>query len=155
MSPEDTVSVLNPRRDGHGKWLCGTILQRLGPVNYLVDIYRQPRYVHVEHLLTRDPRSIPNKFIESGPEHDVIVPTLTPSDATTQDQSVPVRPTDAGTPVEVDSQRAHTPVTSTRPTAAVPVPEEEETMTMSPESPGSQKRRYPQRQNRQKPARYR
>ena len=155
MSPGDTASVLKPRRDGRGKWLCGTILQRLGPVNYLVDVYEQPRYVHVEHLLNRDPRSIPDKFIKSRPEHDVIVPTLTPSNATTRDQSVPVRPTDAGTPVEVDSQRAYTPVTTTRPTAVVPVPVEEETMTTSPETPGSQERRYPQRQNRQKPARYR
>ena len=63
MSPGDTVSVLNSRRYGREKWLCGTILQRLGPVNYVVDVYGHPRYVHVEHLLTRNPRTIPDEFI--------------------------------------------------------------------------------------------
>ena len=155
MSPGDTFSVLNPIRDGHGKWLCETILQRLGSVNYLVDVYGQPRYVHVEHWITRDPRSIPDEFIESRPEHDVILPTPTSSNTTTQDQSIFVRPANVGTPAEVDSQQSHSAATTTRPTAGVRVPVEEETMTTSPETLESQEQRYPQRQNRQKAARYR
>ena len=30
LNPEQTVIILNPRRDGRGKWLSGLILQRLG-----------------------------------------------------------------------------------------------------------------------------
>ena len=47
LNPGQTVSVLNPRRDGRGKWLHGVILQRLGPVNYLVEVDGQPRYVQI------------------------------------------------------------------------------------------------------------
>ena len=53
--------MLNPRQDGRGKWLKGMVLhvQRLEPANYLVDVSGQPRYVHIEHLRSRNPESVP------------------------------------------------------------------------------------------------
>ena len=54
MGPGDTVSVWNPRRDGRSKWLAGIVTQRLGPISYLVNVEGHVRYVHIDHLITRD-----------------------------------------------------------------------------------------------------
>ncbi|XP_062511205.1 uncharacterized protein LOC134187104 [Corticium candelabrum] len=65
LNPVQTVSILNPRTYGRGKWLHGLILQRLRQVNYLVEVDGQPRYVHIEHLRVRDIRSISIPVAES------------------------------------------------------------------------------------------
>ena len=56
--PGEVVSVWNPRQDSKGRWLSGTVVQRPGPANYLVNVEGQTRYVHINHLLSRDPRSV-------------------------------------------------------------------------------------------------
>ena len=63
-----TVSVIDPRHDSRGKWLCGTIIQRLGPATYLVRVGGGTRYVHIDQLRTRDGRS----FTENMPEQLVV-----------------------------------------------------------------------------------
>ena len=53
------MAVWNPRQDSRGRWLAGTIVQKLGLSNYLVNVNGQARYVHVDHILHRDIRSFP------------------------------------------------------------------------------------------------
>ena len=65
MEPGTTVGVLNPRPDGRGKWLPGTVTQRLGPATYLVDVQGQARHVHISQMQTRDERSRPIIIPES------------------------------------------------------------------------------------------
>ncbi|XP_062507324.1 uncharacterized protein LOC134183761 [Corticium candelabrum] len=59
LEPESTVSVWNSRQDSRGKWLGGTIVQKLGPADYLVNVGGSNRYVHVDQLRPRDERSMP------------------------------------------------------------------------------------------------
>ena len=59
LEPGSTVSVWNPRQDSRGKWLGGTIVQKLGPTNYLVNVGGSTSYVHVDQLRPRDERSMP------------------------------------------------------------------------------------------------
>jgi len=49
FEPGDSVMVRNFR--GSHKWKRGTILQRLGPVSYMVKVQDSTRHVHVDHLL--------------------------------------------------------------------------------------------------------
>ena len=44
------VLLLNGRPGSRPKWLPGVILQRLGPVSYLVESNSALRHVHVDHL---------------------------------------------------------------------------------------------------------
>ena len=53
FEPGNGVSVWNPRKDGRNKWLPGTIVQRLGPTSYLVNVEEHVRYVRIDHLLPR------------------------------------------------------------------------------------------------------
>ena len=53
FEPGNGVSVWNPRKDGRNKWLPGTIVQRLGPTSYLVNVEEHVRYVHIDRLLPR------------------------------------------------------------------------------------------------------
>ena len=54
-----TVSVANSRQDSRGKWLCGVIIQHVGPATYLVRVEGGTRYVHIDQLRERDGRSFP------------------------------------------------------------------------------------------------
>ena len=59
LEPGMTVSVANPRQDSRGKWLCGVIIQHLGPATCLVSVEGGTRYVHIDQLRERDGRSFP------------------------------------------------------------------------------------------------
>ena len=59
LEPGSTVSVWNPKQDSRGKWLRGTIVQKLGPTIFLVNVGGSTRYVHVDQLRSRDERSMP------------------------------------------------------------------------------------------------
>ena len=48
LEPGRTVSVANPRQDSREKWLCGVIIQRLGPSTYLVSVEEGTEYVHID-----------------------------------------------------------------------------------------------------------
>ncbi|XP_062505027.1 uncharacterized protein LOC134181777 [Corticium candelabrum] len=59
LEPGSTLRVWNPRKDSRGKWLGVTIVQKLGPTNYLFNVGGSTRYVHVDQLRSRDERSMP------------------------------------------------------------------------------------------------
>ena len=66
MLAGESVAVWNPRQDSRGRWLSGTVVQKLGPSNYLVNVNGQARYVHVDHIiLYRDIRSFHRMYIRS------------------------------------------------------------------------------------------
>ena len=145
LNPGQTVSVLNPRRDGRGKWLYGVVLQRLGPVNYLVKVDGQPRYVHIEHLRVRDAMSLP--VTEPTEAIGVNTPDTTAPVATPVEGEQPTgQPSDL---LDVPTQPAQESPPSTQQAAATAATQSTE---VTEEPPG---RRYPQRQNRQIPVRYR
>ena len=74
LQPGMTVSVTNPRQDSRGKWLCGVIIQRLGPATYLVSVEGGPRYAHIDQLRERDGRTFSEYTWE--PTGDISVPTM-------------------------------------------------------------------------------
>ena len=145
LNPGQTVSVLDPRRDGRGKWLYGVVLQRLGPVNYLVKVDGQPRYVHIEHLRVRDAMSLP--VTEPTEAIGVKTPDTTAPVSTPVEGDQPTgQPSDL---LDVPTQPAQESPPSTQQAAATVATQSTE---VTEEPPG---RRYPQRQNRQIPVRYR
>ncbi|XP_062514748.1 uncharacterized protein K02A2.6-like [Corticium candelabrum] len=58
LIPGEAVGVWNPRRDGRGNWLYGTVMQKVGPTNYMIEVEGHVRYVHIDHLRQRDSRSM-------------------------------------------------------------------------------------------------
>ena len=114
MGPGDIVSVWNPRRNGRSKWLAGRVTQRLGPTSYLVNVDGHVRYVHIDHLITRDatntqmilpeePDILPATVVpdSSGPllEDPTLPPsTLTPTE-TTGEEHVMRKSTETKDPV--------------------------------------------------------
>ncbi|XP_065199099.1 uncharacterized protein K02A2.6-like [Sycon ciliatum] len=81
---EDTVLVLNTRNGSGPKWLPGVIVQKLGPVSYIVRIGQQERHVHVDHLRHRS-TAPPDAVL---PRSDVDTPVLIQPDSALQ-PSVP------------------------------------------------------------------
>ena len=133
LEPGMTVSVANPRQDSRGKWLCGVIIQRLGPATYLVSVEGRTRYVYIDQLGERDGRSFPKYTWEPTGEISVS-PVNKDNDNNKQkgqDQSTSARENITETPM---AQQLHQTPTSTT------VPEE---------------RQYPLRENRKPPKRYR
>ena len=61
LEPGSTVSIVNPRQDSWGKWLCGVVAQSLGPVNYLVRVGGGLRYVHIDQMRQRDEEALENQ----------------------------------------------------------------------------------------------
>ena len=37
LIPGEAVGVWNPRRDGRGNWVYGTVMQKVGPPNYMIE----------------------------------------------------------------------------------------------------------------------
>ena len=128
LEPGSTVSVWNPRQDSRGKWLGGTIVQKLGPTNYLVNVGGSTRYVHVDQLRSTDERSMPQV-------------------AETEETPISVA-------LDQDTQRDKAAVEENT-TAELGESSQETLTTATAElSPGAE-RRYPARSNRRPPARYR
>ena len=80
MLPEESVAVWCTRQDSRGRWLSGTIVQKLGPSNYLVNVNGQARYVHVDHILHRDIRTFPQDVHQeqTSNTHDSTATTIPP-----------------------------------------------------------------------------
>ena len=53
FEPEDTVLILNTRNGTESRWREGTVMQRLGPVSYVVRCGEQNRHVHSDHMRLR------------------------------------------------------------------------------------------------------
>ena len=144
MGPGDTVSVWNPRRDGRSKWLAGRVTQRLGPTSYLVNVDGHIRYVHIDHLITRDATN--TQVIVPG-EPDILPATVVP-DSSGPVLEDPTLPASTLTPTETtDEEHVMRKSTETKD----PVTDNGAT---EPQKEISQ-RRYPTRENRQLPLRYR
>ena len=137
LDPGCKVSVWNPRQDSRGRWLVRTVEQQLGPNNYLVNVEGHFRYVHIDQMRWRDQQSVPETADVSVPEIEV------------EEIPVPVIPVkETGQVVEIQStehkdQGEETTLISKE---MLSPPEYHEIETP---------RRYPKRQNRQPPARYR
>ena len=80
MLPGESVAVWNPRQDSRGRWLSGTVVQKLGPSNYLVNVNGQARYVHVDHILHRDIRSFSQDVHQeqASNTHDITATMIPP-----------------------------------------------------------------------------
>ena len=120
LEPGMTVSVANPRQNSRGKWLCGVVIQRLGPATYLVSVEGGTRYVHIDQLRERDGRSFPEYTWE--PTREISLPTGNKDNDNNkqkgQDQSTSARENITETPM---AQQSHqTPLSTT-------VPEERDT----------------------------
>ena len=50
MLPGESVAIWNPRQDIREPWLSGTVVQKLGPSNYFVNVNGQARCVHLEYI---------------------------------------------------------------------------------------------------------
>ena len=111
-------------------------------MNYLVEVDGQPRYVHIEHLRVRDIRSIPIPVAE---------PTSTDAvEVNIPDMEIPLSIAEqTSKSLEVPLQPVQDPLPSSQP---VEVTTAKEAADVTEETPG---RRYPKRQNRQVPVRYR
>ena len=71
--PGDNVNVLNFR--GKEKWMQAVVLQRLGPVTYVVKCGQNIRYVHIDHLskgCSNANNSNPTELLD---DHDIDIPT--------------------------------------------------------------------------------
>ena len=128
LEPGSTVSVWNPRQDSRGKRLGGTIVQKLGPTNYLVNVRESNRYVLVDQLRSRDERSMPQ--VAETEETPISV-------ALDQDTQRDKAAVEENTTAELGESSQETPTTATPKL-----------------SPGAE-RRYPPRSDRRPPARYR
>ena len=111
-------------------------------MNYLVEVDGQHRYANIEHLGVRDIRSIPILVAE---------PTSTDAvEVNIPDMKIPLSITEqAYKSLEVPLQPEENPLPSNQP-AEVPTAKEAADITEE-----TQGRRYPKRQNRQIPVRYR
>ncbi|KAL1282351.1 hypothetical protein QQF64_001154 [Cirrhinus molitorella] len=88
---EEPVRVRN-FRGGQEKWLSATVIEKKGPVSYLVQEGQRRRTVHVDHML-------PRKSAEGSPMHGMLE---IPSSSVTDDNRGPlIFPTisDCSTPV--------------------------------------------------------
>ena len=56
--PREAVGVWNPRRVGRENWLYETVMQKVGPTNYMIEVEGHVRYVHIDHLRQRDSRNM-------------------------------------------------------------------------------------------------
>ena len=115
----------------------GTVEQQLGPTDYLVNVEGHSRYVHIDQMRWRDQRSIPETANVSVPEIEV------------EEIAAPVIPVkETVQVVEIQSnQHKNQDEQSTLISKKMLSPPEDHEI----ETP----RRYPKRQNRQPPARYR
>ena len=144
MGSGDTVFVWNPRRDGRSKWLAGRVTQRLVPTSYLVNVDGHIRYVHIDRLITRDAT---NTQVILPEEPDILPATAVP-DSSGPVLEDPTLPASTLTPTETtDEEHVMRKSTETKD----PVTDNGAT---EPQKEISQ-RRYPTRENRQLPLRYR
>ena len=145
------MAVWNPRQDSRGRWLSGTVVQKLGPSNYLVNVNGQARYVHVDHILHRDIRSFPQDVHQeqTSNTHDCTVTMITPQ---------------AGSYFEVSAEKIISSTDSTREDSVPTTPshpelterQSEQTDNMPTKKPieksaERENRRYPTRNNRRPP----
>lgn len=125
--PGDQVLVLNFR--GKEKWIEAVVMQRLGPLNYVVKSGDSIRYVHVDHLVKGRLGNLPREMNVN----DSNAPAMQDTDITI----IPANPL-VSTPTVSTQEQPQTPVvepgTSTAPVA-----------TPSAEKPTEPVRRYPQR----------
>ncbi|XP_062507248.1 uncharacterized protein K02A2.6-like [Corticium candelabrum] len=99
--PGESVAVWNPRQDSRGRWLSVTVVQNLGPSNYLVNVNGQARYVHVDHILHRDIRSFPQDVHQEQASN-------------TRDSTATLIPPQAGNYSEVSAEKTMSSTDSTR-----------------------------------------
>ena len=66
----DYVYVFNARPGSRPKWLNGTIVERLGPLTYLVSVSGLNRHVHIEHLRLRTTEISTEDSARVTPAHD-------------------------------------------------------------------------------------
>jgi hypothetical protein len=141
FNPGDRVSVWNPRKDGRNKWLPGTVVQRLGPTSYLVNVEERVRYVHIDHLTSREAMS--TQTVTSG---DSSLAESLPTSAESAVSS-PSSTTSLGSTTEKIPQQE---TSITNGSGAT-----QETTENQDDRRPTNERRYPVRQNRQPPIRYR
>ncbi|XP_062513381.1 uncharacterized protein LOC134189156 [Corticium candelabrum] len=146
-----TVSVANPRQDSRGKWLCGIIIQLLGPATYLVSVEGGTRYIHIDQLRQHDGRSFPEYTWEST--GDISVPTMNQDNGNRkrkgQDQrSATSTSTSTSSGSSQDNNSAQENITETTPMS------QQSHQVPSPTAV-AEERRCPLRENRKLPAGYR
>jgi hypothetical protein len=73
LIPGQSVAIRRFR--GPNKWVQGTVMQRLGPVSYIVDIDGYPNHVHIDHMI-RAPDAVDSTTVEPVTEQTVDARTL-------------------------------------------------------------------------------
>ena len=111
LSSRDSVNV-RTTLGGVEKWVPGTVIRGLGPLTYLVEVGRQLRYVHFDHLLRTERENSEEVLDEEGfddvfPEKRAVPmrsPKLTSGTSTSPSAATSVPETETESPCKVPIQ---------------------------------------------------
>ena len=145
------MAVWNPRQDSRGRWLSGTIVQKLGPSNYLENVNGQARYVHVDHILHRDIGSFPQDVHQeqASNTHDSTATMISPQAGSYSKVSAEktISLTDSTREDSVPTTPSHPELTETQSKQTDNMPTEK----LIEKSTERENRRHPTRNNRRPP----
>lgn len=153
---------MEPKPDSRGRWLSGTIVQRLGPASHLVNVGGLIRYVHIDRLREREReryvRSVPTSTTtqvaipscsDAASNQSAVRPESTPTVESQPTQEA--RPSDQEATALQRSEQQLEPEPEVTSNAGETTPQSQAGEVKEGESEG----RYPVRKNRRTLARYR
>ncbi|XP_072037281.1 uncharacterized protein [Amphiura filiformis] len=118
FTPGDSVMVRSFR--GSDKWKPGVVMQRLGPVSYMVRVQGQLRHVHIDHLISGSVHS-PNERVDPMDIPVELPIPLVPQPTATAPVPNPLQPPSApNAPITPPPSRIHQDVLTEKEAEASP-----------------------------------